>query len=536
MKVSKELWMGCAVILFVGISALLFLPILPIDETRSLSVAWEMWIHKSFLVPLLKGHPYSHKPPLLFWLIHLSWVLFGVNEITPRLIPMLVGMANLFLVDRIARLLWPGDEKAARYAVLLLTGTLIWLVWTFLILYEMLLSFWVLVGVYGILSAHGKGGKRPWFFVSAGIAGGILTKGPVIFVHLLPTLLLISWWGNVRGKALVAWFGKALAAVLTGVVIAGFWVVPAVVWGGEAYRHAILWRQTAGRVVASFAHREPIWWYLPILPVLFLPWVFFGRAWKGLFRKEVKETVGWRVCVAWFVSSLVILSLVSGKQIYYPIPVIPAVILLLARNLSRRETAFPGVGLRPWVMGGLLSLLGVAAVCFPMVRLGGNLEKVSWLETLPLACVLLGFGLYFLARPFRSPGEALRGITLCVAIGLFVFFATTGRGILKRYDLKPLARLVGEKMKRGACVAFVGTYHGEFQFLGRLKEPVVELKGVSYKTYLKAHPDCLVIDTVRIRDMGGELKKIEFCYIQPFRRQRVIFMLGGRAFLEHFGR
>jgi len=51
----------------------------PIDETRYVGVAWEMWLRGDFLVPHLNGEPYSHKPPLLFWLFQAGWWLFGVT-------------------------------------------------------------------------------------------------------------------------------------------------------------------------------------------------------------------------------------------------------------------------------------------------------------------------------------------------------------------------------------------------------------------------------------------------------------------------
>ena len=63
-----------------------FRPVLPVDETRYLTVAWEMWLRGDFLVPYINGEPYSHKPPLLFWLIHLGWAVFGVNDWWPRLV------------------------------------------------------------------------------------------------------------------------------------------------------------------------------------------------------------------------------------------------------------------------------------------------------------------------------------------------------------------------------------------------------------------------------------------------------------------
>ena len=60
--------------------ALLYRQALPIDETRYLSVAWEMWMRGDFLVPHINGDPYAHKPPLLFWIINSSWFVFGVGE------------------------------------------------------------------------------------------------------------------------------------------------------------------------------------------------------------------------------------------------------------------------------------------------------------------------------------------------------------------------------------------------------------------------------------------------------------------------
>ena len=47
------------------VPVVLLLPPLPIDETRYLTVAWEMRRTGEFLVPHLNGLPYAHKPPLI---------------------------------------------------------------------------------------------------------------------------------------------------------------------------------------------------------------------------------------------------------------------------------------------------------------------------------------------------------------------------------------------------------------------------------------------------------------------------------------
>jgi 4-amino-4-deoxy-L-arabinose transferase-like glycosyltransferase len=51
---------ACSVGLF--LVSLLTRSLIPVDETRYTSVAWEMWLRGDYLVPHLNGATYSHKP------------------------------------------------------------------------------------------------------------------------------------------------------------------------------------------------------------------------------------------------------------------------------------------------------------------------------------------------------------------------------------------------------------------------------------------------------------------------------------------
>ena len=55
------------------------------DEGRYVGVAWDMARADSFLVPLMNGLPYFHKPPLFYWLTDLSVLLFGAHEWSVRI-------------------------------------------------------------------------------------------------------------------------------------------------------------------------------------------------------------------------------------------------------------------------------------------------------------------------------------------------------------------------------------------------------------------------------------------------------------------
>lgn len=325
-------WPAAWTLLFVLV-ATATLPIIPVDETRCTSVAWEMWTQRSFLLPILNGEPYADKPPMLFWLIHLDWLLFGVNETTLRWIPGLLSVACLAMTTRIGRKLWPEDPTTPELAATVLAGTGVWLIWSATIGYEVLLTFWALLGWLGILRAAERR-RDGWILVALAVAGGLLTKGPVVLLHLLPVALLPSVADrNGREPATRGWWKGLAAALFFGVTVVAIWVVAAAGRGGREYGRRILFDQTFGRMVHSFAHRRPFWWYLPWLPVLYLPWPFFlvrVRPWR---HRPLDS--GTRCALLQALAPVAALSLISGKQPYYLIPTIPAGALLMARGLSR---------------------------------------------------------------------------------------------------------------------------------------------------------------------------------------------------------
>jgi 4-amino-4-deoxy-L-arabinose transferase-like glycosyltransferase len=105
-------------------------PLTPIDETRYISVAWEMWLRGDYLVMVKNGEPYSHKPPLLFWIYNLGWAITGVNEWWPRLVSPLFSLGSLALTLSIGRRLWPENPDVSRQAVWILAASLLWMLFS----------------------------------------------------------------------------------------------------------------------------------------------------------------------------------------------------------------------------------------------------------------------------------------------------------------------------------------------------------------------------------------------------------------------
>ena len=83
-----------------------------------ITVAWEMGQNGQWLVPHLNGDTYSHKPPLLFWLINLVWWLGGQLEYGARLVAPVMGLASLWLTSRLAQALAPTQPRIAFWSPL----------------------------------------------------------------------------------------------------------------------------------------------------------------------------------------------------------------------------------------------------------------------------------------------------------------------------------------------------------------------------------------------------------------------------------
>ncbi|WP_317964062.1 ArnT family glycosyltransferase [Methylocaldum szegediense] len=499
-------------------------PLIPVDETRAVSVAWEMWQRGDFLVPYLNGKPYSHKPPLLQWVIHLSWFVFGVNDWTPRFVGPLFGLGNLFLTERLARRLWPEADTVSRLAPLILLGLAVWSLWTTLTLYDMLVAFFAQLGVLGILRAAQGAFGMGWLMMAVGIGGGVLSKGPIILLLILPAGLLAPWWSTrVPGSGWIGWYAGILAATLLGTSIGLAWAIPAGMAGGEAYAQAIFWSQSVGRIANSFAHKRSWWWYAHTLPMVLFPWILWPGIWRNLVKPKADSSL--RFCVLHVVAVLLLLSAISAKQIHYLLPSLPIWALIFARvfaDPSLRIGRFGQIAFGAIVLG-----LGLVMAWLPFIAQALGFPKsdstvVVVAEAFPLVAIVLivGLGAFLLLWRPRDSATMVRGVVgamIGVILVAHLVYVEAGR---PHHDLRSVAVRIAQLQARGIPIAHWEKYSGDFQFIGRLTAPLEVLHtGQDLSEWLVAHPEGYVVIVYRGSKKGFE-ETADF--IQPYRGKRRI--------------
>ncbi|WP_430390060.1 ArnT family glycosyltransferase [Dyella sp. 20L07] len=485
-------------------------------STRTLSVAWEMWLRHSFIVPYLNGQPYSDKPPLLLWLIHAGWFVGGVGDVWPRLLEVILGAIQLVLAAKLAQRLFPDRPLVAQAAPWILAAFSFGFLFGLQVMYEVLLADCVLAALLCLLPTPTRESPRfAWFALAIGL--GLLSKGPVMLLHVALPWLLGPLWNTWAQRERRRWYAQGTLALLAGCAFLLAWVLLATWTGGETYRQKLVVHQTAGRVVDAFAHAEPFWWYLPLLPVLIFPFALWPRMWVALASLRRPLDQGLRFLLAWIVPVLLGFSLISGKQPYYPLPEFAGLAILMAAAISRLHDRQPASSrwLGPWPLGLLLGIGGGALMALGTLVRHGRVVDPQLVALLPYS---LPFGVLFVALAWVLIAGRKHELHRIACSGLIAAVAANGLFTLTlwpAYDFTPVAAMLAKAEAGGRPIANNESNDGQYTFLGRLTQPVTQLHGIdTVKRWADAHPDGLVITYPRRLSAADRAQAV---YIQPFR-------------------
>ena len=87
-----------------------------------------------------------------------------------------------------------------------LFGTLLFAAFVTLIMFDLLLMLCVMVAMVGVLRAVRGEKQAGLLWLGAGIGLGILAKGPVILLYVLPVAVTAPWWAPTVRKTAAQWY------------------------------------------------------------------------------------------------------------------------------------------------------------------------------------------------------------------------------------------------------------------------------------------------------------------------------------------
>lgn len=371
------------------------------DEAEYAAVAHGMNATGDYLVPRLFGRIYPDKPPLSEWLTAFSFRALGEREAAGRLPHVLLAAGSAALLLVLGARLFGASRGAA--ASLLLSASLLFVVYGRLLLTDSDLLFFTLASILGLLPIL-EAKPAPWAIPVAGAALGlaILAKGPVAL--LAPGLFCAGFLagGAKPGSRRVVRLALALAAALA---LALPWFVAAGrATGGETLRSFLL-RENLGRFASPReGHRGSLLYFPLVLWLGFFPW---SGLLGSLFRHETvrRSPHGWGL-LFWAGGTLAFFSFSATKLPHYILPALPAVALLAAGAVE--PTRPKGLRAAPWMTAATAALLFAAAVF--AVRTVGEPAALGVLVPIGAAAGLC------LGIPLLSGAEATRRLIPGVAL------------------------------------------------------------------------------------------------------------------------
>lgn len=415
----------CALLYVVGINSI---SITDPDEAFYAETAGEMLSHHSFITPLIFEKPQFEKPPLFYWLLILSFKLFGISTFSVRLVPAFFGIIGVLGTYLFMKKIF--DERISFYSSLILATNFLVFVSSRMALTDIVFSVFVAFSLYSFYIWHKL--KRSNYLIAFAIFSSlaVLTKGPLgIVIPVLAAILFLILTKDSAG--LKNFMFNKWWLVFLGISLP--WYIYASLKFGKEFLWEFFVHDHWHRILYAEHKNFDKWYFYPsvILTGMF-PWTFYFLL-SGVNFKKYKSV--YLFLFSWILVVFSVFSLAHSKLASYIVPLAPALAVILGISLASLEGKSKRtvlIGVLDIILGiGLFFSLGFLKRDYPDLYLQGFIISGVF------SCFLIIAGIFLILNKFK-PAIILNvsGFTLFILIADFIMsnkleIAFTNRDLVK---------------------------------------------------------------------------------------------------------
>lgn len=441
------------------------------DEPRYAWIARAMAQTHDWVTPRLYGQPWFEKPALYYWAAAVGFLLGLPAEWAARLPS---AFAALGAAIAIGWLGWRHYDRSLSVWSPCLLAPLIFSTSVAAIGFaraatpDMLFSAALALAMACAASAlrrrgvlrsgecvqrEGAAPSDLWslLFFGASLGFAVLAKGPA---GIILAGGAIGLWAIVTRQWRAAFRLAHPVAIATFCVVALPWYILCARRNPDFLRVFILQHNFERYLTPLYQHRQPFWFFLPILVLALLPWtvLIFPMAQEGLRLRRDKT---WRdspgfFFACWAIFPVVFFSLSQSKLPGYILPAIPPLSLLCAVSAIRAMkaggqsgcTVARGAGLT-WLIIGAAALLGARRI--PSTATGSGLALASAIAGGAIAILAGLLMATFLAN--RKKHLVVPLCLLCVAAGVELLNIGALPSLDSLYSARPYAQLLSRDLR-----------------------------------------------------------------------------------------
>jgi len=473
------------------------------DESRFAQASRQMLQSGDYVTIRFQDELRAKKPAGIYWLQSASAALLGDADIASyRFVNLLALLVSIFMLYHIGlRLYEPAIALAASTAFA--SGFLV-LAESHLAKTDTVVMLLVIIQQSALMRIYldrDKAATKPpphWIFFWSALAAGILVKGPVApAIAILTIGSLVLWHRGTRWvKPLRIWRGLILMAV-----ICLPWAILVTIATDGAFLDIAVTGDFLAKVKSGQeSHGAPPLTYLALFGVLLWPASMLLPSALIHFKSMLAHDRT-RFLLAWLVPFWVLIELIPTKLPHYPLPVVPAAVLLLLWSVDRVVTLSP-VRQKLYLSGQYLFLafgmVLVAAVMAAGVMFGGQTMRLA--VGLAVAALLLAGLAVWQGHRWIQTGDYLHLMALFIA-GMLVHF-TIFAGVVPQLARVHVATGIAERLassgSQPAAIAAAGYHEPSLVFL--LGRDVLLVDSREAALFLAEAPDGVALVEARQQD------------------------------------
>lgn len=338
--------------------------LIPSDEGRYAEISREMLVTGDWVTPRYNGYKYFEKPPLQIWATATAFNLFGIGDWQARLWTALTGFLTILFVGVTGARIY--NARAGWIAALVLASSPMWVIGGHINSLDMGLSAFLVAALCSLLLAQTsrlQSGTRNWMWACWAFMGlATLSKGLIGLA--IPGMVFVVY-------SITAWDWKIwkrlyiISGTIVFLAITAPWFVLVAQRNPEFLEFFFIHEHLQRFTQTAHSRTGPIYFFIPLLILGFLPWVAqipgaIGRAWQ---ERNRQFSSGW-LLTCWFAVILGFFSLSQSKLPGYIIPIFPALALIVGNRLDR-NLGFSNSLKLPWqLQTAFFALIGIAGFFF----------------------------------------------------------------------------------------------------------------------------------------------------------------------------
>ena len=323
------------------------------DKTEALfvEVAHQMYLTGDWITPRWNGQTFFDYPVWGYWVVALSFKLFGVSEWAARLPAALSAIALVlgsFYTLRITGFTW-GEQQATPRSLWLracLGAGIVamnpgWVGWGRTSVTDMFLSSAIALALLSFFVGYTQFERGKTSSISYGLATvfaaiAVLAKGPVgVLLPLLIMGIFLLYVGQF--KAVIQEMPLLPMVGIFAVVVIPWYALATQANGWDFLSHFIGFSNFQRFTSVLYRHAGPWYFYLPWCFILLLPWSIYlplaitrlqfwrRKAWQSSPRSQQLGLF----CGVWFAVVLLFFSSAATKLAGYILPLVPAGAILI---------------------------------------------------------------------------------------------------------------------------------------------------------------------------------------------------------------